>query len=112
MERDEPKETMQAFAASEERFRLLVESSPNALVMVDAGGFITLLNRQAEPLFGYPREELLGKSVDLLVPPRMRQRHPGYRAEFRAGPKQRPWAPGATSTRFAKTGAKCPWRSG
>lgn len=54
-----PRKAEDALRRSEERFRMLVESSPNALVIVDRKGAITLLNRQGEWLFGYRREELI-----------------------------------------------------
>src|SRR6202007_756199 len=51
---------------AEERFRLAVESAPNAMVMVDASGTIVLVNAETERLFGYARADLLGKPVDML----------------------------------------------
>jgi PAS domain S-box-containing protein len=60
---------------AEERFRLVVEAAPNAMIMVDEEGRITLANPQAEKTFGYSREELLGRSIDMLVPERLRSGH-------------------------------------
>lgn len=60
---------------SEERFRLAVEASPNAMLMVDHNRMITLVNRKAEELFGYTRAELLGNTIDRLVPLRHRAVH-------------------------------------
>jgi len=66
----------------EEQFRLVVESSPNGMLMVDKSGTILLVNRQIEQLFGYERAELIGQSVEMLVPQRMRSHHAGDRDEF------------------------------
>src|SRR6267154_2043672 len=65
----------------EERFRRVVEAAPNAMIMVNHEGQITLANLQAEKTFGYSREELLGRPIEILVPERLR---PGYR-DFRHG---------------------------
>src|SRR5713226_6737982 len=75
---------------AEERFRLAVESAPNAMVMVNQEGKIVLVNVQTEKLFGYHREELIGQAVDILVPNRFRDAHPQYRADFFAHPQVRP----------------------
>jgi diguanylate cyclase (GGDEF)-like protein/PAS domain S-box-containing protein len=58
--------------ASEQRFRTLVENTPGAMLMIDADGLIILANLATEDLLGYPRAELIGRSVDLLVPARFR----------------------------------------
>ncbi len=61
---------------AEQRFRALLESAPDAMVIVDGAGTIKLVNAQTEALFGYPREELLGCPVEILVPGRLRGDHP------------------------------------
>jgi len=66
----------------EERFRLVVEAAPNAMVMVDKSGVIEMVNTQAEIIFGYRREELLGQSIDCLLPERFRHQHPHHRDSF------------------------------
>ena len=60
---------------SEERFRLLVESAPDAMIVADGKGQIVVVNARAETLFGYSREELLGQPVELLIPHGMRHQH-------------------------------------
>ncbi len=72
---------------AEERFRLVVETAPMAMLMVDSEGNIALANQQAEVLFGYSRAELTGMSVDLIVPERLRRAHQQKRTKFMASPR-------------------------
>ena len=74
---------------TDELQRLMVEASPNAMVMVDGAGRIALLNEQAERLFGYSRRELIGEPVEKLLPERIRRGHPGLRAGFMSSPSTR-----------------------
>lgn len=67
---------------AEERIRLVVESAPNAMVLVNASGVITLVNRQAEMLFGYERSQLVGDRLEVLIPERFRNLHPMHRGKF------------------------------
>src|SRR3954454_21485922 len=62
--------------AADERFRNFLESAPDATVIVDENGWIVLVNAQTEPLFGYQREELIGKPLETLIPDRYRDNHP------------------------------------
>jgi PAS domain S-box-containing protein len=78
----------------EEKFRLAVERSPNAIVMVNGRGRIVLVNFQAEKLFGYSRDELISQPVELLVPERFRGEHPDHRAGFLDAPAARPMGAG------------------
>ena len=75
-------ELKRALQKSEERFRKVVESVPNALVMVSPKGLIEMVNAQTERMFGYSRNDLLGKPVEMLLPERYRPNHPGLRTEF------------------------------
>ena len=67
---------------AEDQMRLVVESAPNGMIMIDKNGMITLVNTHVEQLFGYRREELLGKAVEYLIPHRFRGSHPPQREEF------------------------------
>jgi PAS domain S-box-containing protein len=93
---------------AEERFRLAVESAPSAMVMVNQDGQIVLVNTQTEQLFGYERRELLGQSVELLVPEHYRGKHPGYRAGFFARPETRAMGVGRDLYGRRKDGSEFP----
>jgi PAS domain S-box-containing protein len=83
-----------ADAAGEDRFRALLESAPDAMVIVDGSGVIQLVNAQAELMFGYSRDELLGRSVELLVPERFRGRHALHRDAYAGTAQVRPMGAG------------------
>src|SRR5689334_1539730 len=75
----------------EERlFRGLLEAAPDAMVIVDKAGTIVLVNAQVENRFGYERGELIGKSVEILVPERFSGMHVAFRSGYVAGPRTRP----------------------
>jgi PAS domain S-box-containing protein len=93
---------------AEERFRLVVESAPNSIVMVDATGRIVLVNSQTEKLFGYRREDLIGCSVDTLVPERYRAQHPNHRSIFMGHPAARPMGAGRDLFGLRKDGSEFP----
>lgn len=82
-------EDLQALAFSERQFQELFESAPDAMVMVDREGRITLGNTQAEKMFGYRREELLGQLVEILIPPRYRAQHREHRNGYAVAPQVR-----------------------
>jgi PAS domain S-box-containing protein len=96
----------------EEQFRLVVESSPNGMLMVDKSGTILLVNRQIEQLFGYERAELIGQSVEMLVPQHMRSRHAGDRAEFFAHSESRAMGKGRDLHGVRKDGQEFPLEIG
>lgn len=93
---------------AERRFRLAVESAPNANVMINRDGRIVLVNLQTEQLFGYARDELLGQLVEILVPERYRERHAGYRAAFVAMPSVRAMGVGRELYGRRKDGSEFP----
>ncbi len=92
----------------EDRFRLVVEATPNAVVVTNRQGVIELINSQTEKLFGYTRDELLGLSVDVLVPPRLRGQHPQYRASYLHQPQTRPMGSGRELYGLRKDGSEFP----
>ena len=94
--------------ATELRLRAAVESSPSGILMTDARGNIVLVNREVERLFGYAREELLGKSIETLVPERFRTGHTGFRGGFMADPKVRAMGAGRDLFGLRKDGAEVP----
>ncbi len=93
---------------AEERFRLVVESSPACIVMVDQEGRIKLVNSQTEKSFGYDRAELLGQTVEILVPERFREKHIGYRKTFLLNPTSRPIGEGRDLYALRKDGTEFP----
>jgi PAS domain S-box-containing protein len=76
--------------AAEAALRALIESAPDAIVVVGADGRIELVNPRTEALFGYSRDELVGQPVELLVPESVRPRHPALRATYLTGRDARP----------------------
>lgn len=94
--------------AAEQRFRLVVEAAPNAMVMIDQAGDIVMVNAQAERVFGYSRTELLGQPVEMLVPERFRGDHPGLREAFSADPRARPMGAGRNLFGLKKNGSEFP----
>lgn len=97
-----------ALKDSEERFRMVVESAPNAMIMVDAQGRMTLVNAQTEQLFGYARQELLGQLIEMLVPERYRHHHPGHRTAFFHAPQSRAMGAGRDLFGLCKDGTEVP----
>lgn len=93
---------------SEELFRQLVESAPDALVLVDEAGEIVLSNRQAQSLFGYGPQELLGQPIEVLIPPRYRPGHAAHRSRFAATAKLRPMGSGLDLFGLRKDGSEFP----
>jgi PAS domain S-box-containing protein len=93
---------------SEQRLRLVVESAPNAMVLVNHDGKITLVNTQTEKSFGYSREELMGKNVEMLIPQRFNEKHPHYRNSFFVTPKARSMGAGRDLFAMRKDGSEFP----
>jgi PAS domain S-box-containing protein len=84
----------QSLRDAEQQFRGLIESAPDATVIVDERARIVLVNARTEELFGYPREELIGEPVEMLLPKGLRRRHVEHRDEYLAAPRARPMGAG------------------
>ncbi|MEA2685547.1 MAG: hypothetical protein QOE93_742, partial [Actinomycetota bacterium] len=94
--------------ASEEQFRGLMESAPDAMVIVGADGRIVLVNRQCELLFGFARDDLVGQPVEVFIPEQFRSRHAVHRADFRADPQVRPMGAGLALFGVRRDGEQFP----
>ena len=92
----------------EERFRQVVESAPNAMVMIGPGGTIEMVNAQAERVFGHMREEMMGQSIEMLIPERFRGHHPALRMSFFGAPESRPMGVGRDLYGIRKDGSEFP----
>ncbi len=93
---------------ADERFRLAIEAAPTGMLLMDVAGTIVLVNAQIETLFGYPRAELLGQPVDMLVPERFRDHHPAFRKGFFEAPGARPMGAGKDLYGLRKNGSEVP----
>ncbi len=93
---------------TDRRFLGLLEAAPDAMVCVEGDGRIALVNAQAERLFRYQREELIGQQVEILVPENMRGMHPAQRAGYVADPKPRPMGGGVELAGRRRDGSTFP----
>ncbi len=89
---------------SEDKFRGLLESAPDAIVIVNSEGKIQLVNTQTEKLFGYERAEIIGQEVEMLIPARYKHAHYGNKKGFFADPKARNMGAGLNLFGLHKSG--------
>jgi PAS domain S-box-containing protein len=93
---------------SEAYFRMLLESAPDAMIIIDEQGKIAIANAQAEEMFGYGRHQMLGQPVEMLLPERLRDAHVGHRQGFATEPRLRPMGPGLDLVARRQDGSEFP----
>jgi len=93
---------------AEQKFRALLESAPDAMVIANDRGEMIIVNTQAEKLFGYSRDELLGNKVEMLIPKDAQSRHVNHRSEFSSNPHTRPMGAGRPLYGVRKDGKEFP----
>jgi PAS domain S-box-containing protein len=103
-----PQHSLKTISDAERRLGELLESAPDAILELDPEGRIVLLNRMAEQLFGYTREEMLAKTVDALVPDALRGAHQEHRAQYHSHPVTRPMGSGLKLEARRKDGSHFP----
>ena len=104
----ERRDRLAALGRSEAMFRALLDSSPDAIISIDDEGRIALVNSQTVDLFGYERDELLGGSVELLLPDRFHGRYIEHRDEYLADTATRPTGVGVELAGRRKNGTEFP----
>ena len=97
-----------AAAEGADLYKALVDAAPDALVVVDASGVIRIVNRLAETVFGYGSDELVGRSVDLLVPDAVRAFHAAHREQYVSQLQTRPMGTGLKLEARRKDGTEFP----
>lgn len=93
---------------SESKFKALLETAPDAMIIANEKGVIQLINLQTEKIFGYKREELIGQPVEMLIPDSFRSRHQHHRETFMKTPHARPMGEGLQLYAKRKDGSELP----
>ncbi len=93
---------------SELHFQNFLESAPDAMIIVDDEGRITIVNEQAERMFGYRRDELLGECIDMLLPQELRSSHTAHRRTYTENPRVRPMGQGQSLVGRRRDGSEFP----
>ncbi|NJD19523.1 MAG: PAS domain S-box protein [Gemmatimonadetes bacterium] len=101
------KELVQGVLSADE-YRAVFESAPDGIMVVDHDGVVRDLNPAAEAMFGFPREEVLGEAVEMLLPEAFRRAHVAHRERYRRNPHSRPMGVGLELTAQRKDGAEFP----
>jgi protein-histidine pros-kinase len=101
-------QTEQALRRSEATSRAFLESASEGIVVVDTAGRILRVNAKTEEMFGYPRDELIGQAVEILVPPRHRDTHVSHREAYMRSPRVRSMGRGLDLAGVKKSGAEFP----
>jgi len=96
------------FQKSEKKFRILLESAAQAIIVVNIHGQITLINTKADELFGYKRDELIDQPIEILIPERLKSKHVRHRNEFLARPSTREMGTGMELMAIRKDGTEFP----
>lgn len=104
----ERKKSEEDLLKSEQKFKALLESAPDAMVIIDKKGIITLINAQTERLFGYNRTELYGNTIEMLIPQRFREKHISHRSGYFHEPKAREMGVGLDLFGRKKDGSEFP----
>ncbi len=94
--------------ASEMKFKGLLESAPDSIVIVNSDGIIEIVNALTEKQFGYCREDLLGKAIEMLIPERYRESHIGHRLQYASSPNSRGMGTGLELFGLHKNGKEIP----
>jgi PAS domain S-box-containing protein len=107
-DRRAPQDPRVSRESAEELMQRIVEAAPCGMIMVDSEGSIVLVNPQAETMFGYARTELIGNSLEILLPERFRSVHAGHRQHFADAPSMRQMGVGREITARRKDGSEFP----
>ncbi|MCS3796779.1 PAS domain S-box protein [Niastella sp. OAS944] len=105
---EELERSIKEFQQAQQKFKGLLESAPDAIVIVSEKGTIHMINNQCESIFGYKKEELEGCNVEMLLPERFRNKHPEHRQLFFDNPRARPMGASLELLGLRKNGEEFP----